>query len=159
MTSVFRLASAVLTVLLVASVGSAQAPDAAMEKLRTDFEQAWNRGDAKALAALYTEDALTVNAEGVAVRGRSAIEKTMGGSFAGPLKGSTISIKAGASQALPGDMSLNEGTYTISGGKGPDGKPMTINGRYLNTAVKRGNAVLIAGSAAFIPQPPPGGAR
>jgi uncharacterized protein (TIGR02246 family) len=148
-----RLACPLVVTLLAPSIASAQAADPAMEKLRTDFEQAWKRGDAKALAALYTEDAVSVNAQGEVQRGRAAIEKVMTPGFAGPFKGSTISITSGASQSLSPDITVAEGRYTITGAMGPDGKPGPVNGHYLNTAVRRGNSWLIAGSAAFIPQP------
>lgn len=51
-------------------------------------------------------------------------------------------------------MTLHEGTYDVNGAKGPDGKPLAIEGSYLNTLVKKGGACLIAGHMAFVPPPP-----
>jgi uncharacterized protein (TIGR02246 family) len=48
---------------------------------------AWADGDADAFAAWYSEEA-TVILPGVSIRGRDGIRTSMGGAFAGPLKGS-----------------------------------------------------------------------
>jgi uncharacterized protein (TIGR02246 family) len=132
--------------LVLAIPASAQKPDPALEKLRTDYEQAWKRGDVKALTALYTEDALGVGAQGTVTRGRANLEKQFSQDFAGPWKGTTISITLGTTQPLSPEISVNEGTFAVAGAA-----PMT--GHYVNTVVKKDNAWLIAGSAAFVPQP------
>ena len=141
--------------LLLASAASAQTADPAMEKLVKDYEQIWMQGDAQALAALYTADAINVNEAGTVTRGRAAIEKSAMATFLGPLKGSRLAVTPGASQALAPDVAINEGTYTITGGSGPDGKPVTLKGHYLNTLVKKGGAWMIAGNTTFVPAAPP----
>ena len=136
---------------LAASVG-AQSADPAMVKLVQSYEQAWMKGDANAVAAHYAEDALVVNAEGVH-QGRAAVAKSMTTNFAGPWKGSTLSVHLGKTQPLGPDMTMNEGTYEVKGLTGPDGKPMVIKGSYLNTLVKKGGAWVIVGHMAFAPPP------
>ena len=158
MSRVLRVVCALVVSLLIVAPAFAQGSDPAMEKLRSDYEQAWKNGDAKALAALYTEDCLTVNEFGVVTRGRAGIEKVMAENFAGPYKGSTIAIKIGASQAITPDISVGEGTYSVAGA-GADGKPMTSRGHYLNTVVKKGNAWLIAANTGFVPRRPPAAAK
>jgi uncharacterized protein (TIGR02246 family) len=136
---------------LTASAG-AQGTDPAMEKLRLSYEQAWLKGDANAVAAHYTEDALAVNADGVH-RGRAAVAKNMTTNFAGPWKGTTLLVHLGQSQPLGADMMVAEGTYEVKGLTGPDGKPMALKGTYMNTLVKKAGAWLIAGHMAFAPPP------
>lgn len=136
---------------LIASAG-AQSSDPALEKLRQSYEQAWMKGDANAVAALYAEDTLAVNADGVH-HGRAAVAKSLAANFAGPWKGTTLAVQMGKSQPLGPDMTINEGTYEVKGVKGPDGKPLVIKGSYLNTLVKKGGAWVIVGHMAFAPPP------
>src|SRR4051812_9430140 len=56
------------------------------------FDEAWNKNDAKAVAALFTDDATVIDPMGMEFNGKAAIEKTFEGMFAGPAKGSKHSI-------------------------------------------------------------------
>lgn len=145
-------ACAVAACLAIAVSAGAQSADPAMDKLARDYEKAWAAGDASAVTALYTDDVLVVNAEGVH-QGRAALLKSMTTSFAGPWKGTQIVVHEGTTKAVGPDTALNEGTYEITGVKGPDGKPVAIKGSYLNTVVKKGGAWRIAGNMAFAPPP------
>lgn len=139
--------------LALAVSASAQPADAGLDKLARSYEQAWAKGDAAAVAALYTEDTLSVNAEGVQ-KGRAAVQATLAKNFAGPWKGTTLVVHLGKSQPVGPETTLHEGTYEVVGVKGPDGKPVPIKGSYLNTLVKKGGAYVIAGHMAFAPPPP-----
>ena len=136
-----------------AAAASPQAADPAVEKLARSYEAAWAKGDAVDVAAHYTENALSVNADGVQ-QGRAAIQAMMVKNFAGPWKGTTLVVHLGKAQTLGPDATLHEGTYEVKGARGPDGKPLVIKGSYLNTLVKKGGAYLIAGHMAFAPPPP-----
>jgi len=142
-----------LSCLAFAAEASAQAADPSLEKLARSYEQAWAKGDAAGVAAHYTENALSVNADGVQ-QGRAAIQALMVKNFAGPWKGTTLVVHLGKSQPLGPDMLLHEGTYDVVGVKDPDGKPVPIHGSYLNTLVKKAGAYSIAGHMAFAPPPP-----
>ena len=62
-------------VCLVLAAGSALAQSkAAIQKLNDEWAAAFNRGDAAAVAAMYTEDAYVLPAGAPIVKGRSAIE-------------------------------------------------------------------------------------
>jgi uncharacterized protein (TIGR02246 family) len=53
------------------------------EEVDALFEQGMNRGDARAVAALYEEDAVLVAQPGMVVKGRPAIQQALEGIVAG----------------------------------------------------------------------------
>jgi len=59
-----------------------------LARVLTDYEAAWQRKDAPALAALFTEDGLVLSSGAPAVRGRAAIEKHYSG------RGGPLSLRA-----------------------------------------------------------------
>ena len=133
---------------------SAQTKDPALDKLVADWTAAFAKGDAKALASLYTETAVRTSQEAGTMVGRAAIEKEFVANFAGPWKGATITIKVGSTHPVGTDIAVNEGTWEVSG-TGPDGKPMTLRGTYLNTIVKKAGAWVLASNAAVPLAPAP----
>jgi uncharacterized protein (TIGR02246 family) len=134
-------------------MASAQAADPGLEKLARSYERAWAKGDAAGVAAHYTEDALSVNSDGVQ-QGRAIVQQVFTRNFAGAWKGTTLVVHLGKSQPLGADMKLHEGTYEVKGVKGPDGANVPVKGSYLNTLVKKGGDWVIAGHMAFAPPPP-----
>jgi uncharacterized protein (TIGR02246 family) len=154
-----RLLCAVAIALLSAGLApaSAQTSDPAMDKLAADWAAAFAKADVKTLASLYTENAIRVTPEGGKVVGREAIAKEFATNFAGPWKGATIKIHVGAVQHVSPDIAVSEGTFEVMGVTGPDGKPMPLKGKYLNTVVKQGGAWVLASNAAVEPTaaPPP----
>ena len=142
--------------MLAAGSGSAfaQAKDPAMDKLAADWAATFAKGDAKALAGFYTDNAVRVTPDSGTVVGKAAIEKEFAAAFAGPWKGAKIVIKVGSIQQATPDLAVNEGTYEVTG-TGPDGKPIVQKGAYLNTVMKKGGAWIIASNAAVLPSAPP----
>jgi uncharacterized protein (TIGR02246 family) len=134
-----RIASiAAMVVVVVGSALLAQKSDPAIEKIGQQYEAGFNKGDAKALAALHTADALRVTPDGRLLTGRAAIEKDLVASFTGPFKGTTLTLQQGRTQMLSPDIALLEGTYQVTGGTAP------VKGRYLNTAKREGGQWLLA---------------
>src|SRR5688500_1881120 len=89
----------------------AQKPDADIQKLADQYQTAFNKGDAKAVTALYTADALRVTPSGKLVSGKPAIEKDYAENFAGPFKGAKLTLHPGRTQNLKADVALIEGTF------------------------------------------------
>jgi uncharacterized protein (TIGR02246 family) len=153
--------SIVVAVLLAAlalgpASASAQTKDPAVVKLAADWAAAFSKADAKALANLYTENAIRITPEAGKIVGRDAIGKEFATNFAGPWKGATIKIEIGAVSTVGPDVAVGEGTYEVSGVKGPDGKVVPpIKGSYVNTMVKQNGAWVLASNAAVLPAPPP----
>ena len=60
-----------------------------LDRVLRDYEAAWEKGDEKALAALFSEDGFVMAMGGLPVRGRAAIEQHYATSG-----GSTLSLRA-----------------------------------------------------------------
>jgi uncharacterized protein (TIGR02246 family) len=112
------------------------------------YEAAYNKADGKAIAALYTADAIRITTGGQLLLGRPAIEKSYVGSFANPHRGTrVITIRVGRSTALKPEVVVSEGTFEITGASQP------VRGRFLNTIVRDGGEWRMA-SIANVPDTP-----
>jgi uncharacterized protein (TIGR02246 family) len=124
----------------------AQAPtDGELRRLSDAYTQAWAKGDAKALALLYTTEGLRVGPEGRVAVGRKAIEQTMLETLTGPYRGSKIGLVEGQTTRAGQDVYVAEGTFQITGGI--PGAEYPTRGRYMHTLVRLNGRWLIAGQA------------
>jgi uncharacterized protein (TIGR02246 family) len=144
-----------IAVLVCAVTVSAQAQgttaDAELTKLADDFSQAWAKGDAKAIAALHTQDAIRLPGTGQVITGRAAIEQNYMEGLSGPWKGSKIAITPGQTKQVTPDVYVSEGRFQITGGTPPAGA--STSGQYANTFVRQGGRWLLASSAVLFPPP------
>jgi uncharacterized protein (TIGR02246 family) len=129
---------ALAVALAVCTAASAQSKDADIQKVLDHYQAAFNNADSKAIGALYTADAIRVGPDGQLLSGRAAIEQSYAEGFAGPLKGSTLTIQSGRIQMVTSDVKLSEGRFSAGG----SGSPTT--GRYVNTLVRQGGQWLLA---------------
>lgn len=127
-------------------VVSAQKADPDAQKLADQYTAAFNKGDAKGLTALYAANGTRMGPTGTLIEGRAAIEKNYADGFAGPLKGSTLTLQQGATHVVTPDVKIMEGRFTTTG-------IAAVNGRYVNTIVRQGKTWLVA-SLVTIPDPP-----
>lgn len=140
----------ILAVVMLAGAGvGARQTDPDLAKLLEQYQLAWNKGDATALAALYTQNALRMQTTGAPLAGRAAIEKFFAQSFAGAWKGTKLVLKAGRTERITADVRIQEGTFEVTGGTGARQR-----GRYLNTVVREGTEWKLA-SVAPVPETPP----
>ena len=115
----------------------------AIKALVDAFTKAFNAGDAKAVAATYTETALVVDERGGRVEGRGAIRDQYAASFADS-PGSKIAIRVDSLRFLGPETALEEGRTTITppaGGEGPEITRFTTvyikqGGQWLQSAVR-----------------------
>jgi uncharacterized protein (TIGR02246 family) len=121
------------------------AKDAEMQKLVDDFTQAWAKGDAKALAALHTADAIRADSTGQVTVGRANIEAVFAAGFAGPLKGTKLVIRLGQESAINPNTRVGSGTWEVTGAPAVPGTP--TKGTYVNTLVRQGGRWILASSA------------
>jgi uncharacterized protein (TIGR02246 family) len=138
---------AAIVLVTLSAVVSAQKPDADTAKLADQYIAAFNKGDAKALTALYTADPTRLGPDGQLLTGRAAIEKAYMDGFAGPLKGSTLTLQQGRTQVAAPNVKIMEGRFTVSAA-------VALKGRYVNTVVREGGTWLLA-SVVTVPDPPP----
>jgi uncharacterized protein (TIGR02246 family) len=137
------------------------APDSELQKLADSYSAAWSKGDAAALAALYTNDAFYIDSGMVLMKDRAEIEATFKQRFEGELKGTTITISPGQTHQIAPQVRISEGAWQVSGiasGDAAAGQPRATAGtptagRYMNTYVREQGRWMIAGTAA-VPEPP-----
>ena len=145
----------VVLVAALAPVVSARMQDpteAELRRLAEAYAQAWAKGDAKAVTALYASDAIRVGPEGTTSIGRGKIELALTAALNGPYRSSKIVVTYGVTTRAAQDAYVSEGTFSIAGGIAPPGVP--TRGRFLQTLVRVSGRWLIAGDAAIIPPRP-----
>src|SRR5574341_1891520 len=103
------------------------------------FSEAWNRGDAKALAGFYTEDGVRCGAIGDIQCGRGKIEDAYEKLLHGRLSGAAVVMGKGTVRPLTRTLALWEGGMEIVPA---DGSP-PINGYVVQVMKKRGGKWLI----------------
>ena len=95
------------------------------------YQQAYDRGDAKALASFYAEDVDYIDQDGVEVKGRSEMEKLFIESFqANP--GAKIAITIEEVKPLTPDVQVNRGVATVTATSG-----LTESTRYAAVLAKK----------------------
>jgi uncharacterized protein (TIGR02246 family) len=86
---------------------------AAVRKTADEFAAAFNRGDAKAVAAFWTAEGEMVDADGETIKGRAAIEKSYVDFFKENPK-ARIEVKIETVKLLGRATALEEGTLTLT---------------------------------------------
>ncbi len=80
------------------------------------IERAWNAGDVKSYARLYTLNAAYVTRAGVLWKGRKAIEKGHAAAFRGELKGTVLKIRIKRLRFLTPKSAVAHCAVELSGG-------------------------------------------
>jgi uncharacterized protein (TIGR02246 family) len=137
--------AAIAVMVLSAAVG-AQKPDPDSQKIADQYAAAFNKGDAKGIAALYAPNGTRLGPEGSLLAGRAAIEKFYADGFAGPAKGAKLTIEMGQTYQVAPNVQVQEGRFTVA-------SALTTKGRFVNTTIKQGTSWLLA-SVVTIPDPP-----
>ncbi|HEY0038968.1 MAG TPA: DUF4440 domain-containing protein [Longimicrobium sp.] len=134
-----RLAALVTSLFVIALAGESHAQatpaelpsvelSAELDRVLRDYESAWRRGDAAALAALFAEDGFILQGGRAPVRGRAAIQAAYTGQGGGPLRlralaaatADTIGYIIGAYGY--GDAPGDQGKFTLTLRRGSDGR-------------------------------------
>jgi uncharacterized protein (TIGR02246 family) len=137
---------AAMVIVGMSLVASAQKADPDAQKLAEQYSAAFNKADAKAIAALYTTDATRLGPDGQLITGRAAVEKSYVDGFAGALKGSKLTLQLGRSQVVTPDVKVMEGRFSVDA-------VAPLKGRYVNTIVRQGGHWLLA-SVVTVPDLP-----
>jgi uncharacterized protein (TIGR02246 family) len=103
------------------------------------FAAAFDKGDAKALAALWTEDCEFVDGSGTMVFGREAVEKVYAGFFE-TNPGVKIEISISSIKTVGGQTAIEDGNSTVKDAKGR----VISRGAYTAVHLKEGDKWLMA---------------
>ena len=104
-----------------------------MDKLAKDFENAYNKKDAKTLKEYYTKDAVRVNADGTTTNGNDAIEESLANDF--KINNTKIKITVAKAVTESDGSVTTTGTY-LANGTNMNGEKIDVSGNFTNTAVK-----------------------
>jgi uncharacterized protein (TIGR02246 family) len=139
--------------LLVAGSAQTQPPKNAEEdallKVAEGFVAAFNKGDAKAVGAFFTEDADVVDPEGHTIKGRKTIEDAYTKIFS-QAKGARLFIRIGSVRVAKPDLAFEDGQTEVIY---PQGGPPSA-ARYSVVYVKQNGKWLIASVREAIAVPP-----
>jgi uncharacterized protein (TIGR02246 family) len=100
---------------------SSDADSAAIRKTIDSFLAAFNRHDAKAWAAPFTEDGDFTNVTGLTRHGRKEIEERFAGLFAGPLKDTHRTCTVRHIRFLTPEIAAVDADWELVGSKASDG--------------------------------------
>ena len=119
-----------------------------------EYENAFNRGDAKAVAAIYDVNGSHTYANGIINRGRLEVEKGLYESFAGPMKGTQIKLTPEVIRFPASDVAVEEASFILTGLKMPDGKDVgPIKGLCLAVYQKQNNEWFAFAVQCMVPPP------
>jgi uncharacterized protein (TIGR02246 family) len=156
---------------LVALGGSASAAPAddesSIRQVQISQADAWNRHDAAAYAALFTEDGDCVNVVGWWWKGRVQIENKLNAAFAFVFHESQLTITDTSVRFLSPTIAVAHVSWTMTGAKVPPGMPEPKQGIEIQVLQKKSGHWLIESfqNTNAIPErpfpagPPPGHAK
>jgi len=97
----------------VAAAPEVSADEKAIHQLIDEVEKAYNAADAKALAALFTEDAELVNEDGDVTHGRAAIKELFVAAFEAK-PGAKLTIEVDSIRSIGPGLVVEDGTTTVT---------------------------------------------
>lgn len=113
---------------------------APLAKLVAQWCDAWNRRDAAAFSALFTEDSDYVNVLGAWWKPRSAIAGAHARGFAGPWRGATLQGRIESVRRLGDDVALMHVRWLMTGPPVADGASGTARQSLATLVVVRDGA-------------------
>jgi uncharacterized protein (TIGR02246 family) len=100
-----------------------QAARRAIEDIAAKLVEAWNRHDARALAAIFADDADFTNVFGMVAKGRAAIEALHAPLFETIFKDSRLSVTETLVRLIRADVASVDVKWTMTGARDPHGNP------------------------------------
>ncbi len=128
--------------------------ESAIRKVAAAIAAAWERHDAKALAAFWSEEGDLIDPAGRVARGREEIEKLFADEHSTVFKTSHATISDRAVRFLKPDLAIADGSFEITGMRSPDGKDLPpLKGLYTRILVKRGGQWWVIADRPRVPMP------
>lgn len=138
------------------TLGSAKDRES-IRKLHTDFAAAWDRDDAKGMAACWAADGDLINPFGQAAKGRRAIEQLFIEEHSRFLKNTQFASRIEAIRFLKPDIAVGDFSWLITGAHAADGTVLEpLKGSYTAVMRKRKGRWEVAASRVQIPTAVPG---
>ena len=150
----------VVALSLVAPLSTGQAEnnspgEAAIRKIVSDFEGAWTKCDAKALAGLWIEDGDFLSPYGTFAKGRAEIEKFYATAFASGYCGSSGTGTIGNIRFLGDEVAIIDGEWDIKGAHDQNRRAAPEEkGLFTAVAKKRGTRWLLVAQREMVPATP-----
>ncbi len=152
MVDAFLLIVFVFGVVSATEMRTSAVDDAALRSIVPNFEMAWTKCDAKALALLWTEDGDLQSPYGSFAKGRREIEKFYGDTFDSGYCGSSGTGKIEHIRFVQKNVAIIDGTWDIRGAHNQDGHGAPAEkGRFTAFLIKRNGAWLIVAQREMIP--------
>lgn len=130
--------------------------EAAIRDRVRQYEAAYNAGDADAVAAIYAVEGTHTYALGFTHRGRHGIANGLREMFAGPLKGTRITLSPLHIRALSSDIAVEEASFSLTGLKEPGGSDLPpVTGMCMGVYQKQGDLWFAAAVQCMVPPPMP----
>jgi uncharacterized protein (TIGR02246 family) len=120
------------------------ADEAAIRQLETQQQEAWNRHDAKAYAALFTEHGDCVNVVGWWWKGRAEIEKKLTEAYTFVFKESALTVGEVDVKFLNPTSAIVHVRWTMTGARTPQALPTPQQGIQTQLVQKNSGKWLIA---------------
>jgi uncharacterized protein (TIGR02246 family) len=118
--------------------------ESAIRALEVQQQDAWNRHDAKAYAALFTEDGDCVNVVGWWWKGRAEIEKKLTDAYVFVFRESVFTLGEVTVRFLDPNSAVVHVRWTMTGARTPQGLPTPQQGIQTQLVQKQAGKWLIA---------------
>lgn len=106
-----------------------------IRKVEAQQAETWNRHDAKAYAALFTQDADVVNVLGWWWKGRPLLESKLTAAYAYVFRESTLTIEEVDTKFLTPDIAVAHVRWTMTGAKSATGNASQVPQKGIQTQV------------------------
>jgi uncharacterized protein (TIGR02246 family) len=124
----------------------------AIRKTYDQYTAAWNKHDAKGMAAMWVEDGDEVEPDGHIAKGRAELEKMLTMQHGSVMKKTKLTLTIDTVWFLNSNVALVDGTYEVSGIVTPDGKELPPRkGRLSSILLDERGQWSIAASRLMIP--------
>jgi uncharacterized protein (TIGR02246 family) len=145
-----------LILVLSTSTFAQQSVEQAIRNRVKQYIAAYNAGDADGVAAIYATDGTHTYALGFTHRGRTEIANGLKEQFAGPMKGTSISITPLHIREISPQVAVEEAAFVLSGLKDGSGTAVPpINGFCLGVYQKKGEQWFAVAVQCMVPPPMP----
>lgn len=148
----------VLCALLILSTAAVakEKEDEAIRKRVADFQDAWNKHDAKAITAFWAEDGDLINPAGVVARGKAEVEKLVVSDLANIIRDGKTTFTVTYIRMVKPDVAVFDMTHEISEAHAPDGSVIpTVKAMVTGVALKKDGTWWWLAGRPMIPFAPP----